>query len=195
MIKKIQYYLYLLNVVIFHALNRWRFKSLGLTARIINPLRLNGTQFMSIGRNVVVQKYSWLFAGKFDDHEPELIIESGCAIGDFNHIVAIHKVHIGKNVLTANRVYISDNVHNYDDIQTPIMHQGVSFKGEVSIGDGTWIGENACVIGAKIGKNCVIGANAVVTNDIPDYCVAVGIPARVIKRFSKDTQQWEKVKV
>ena len=54
----------------------------------------------------------------------------------------------------------------------------------VEIGDGTWIGENVCIIGASIGKQCVIGANSVVLKDIPDYCVAVGLPAKVIKKYN-----------
>ena len=49
-----------------------------------------------------------------------------------------------------------------------------------------------CVIGAKIGKHCVIGANSVVTKDIPDYCIAVGIPAKVIKRYDFEKKQWIK---
>ena len=62
----------------------------------------------------------------------------------------------------------------------------------VIIGDGTWLGENVCVIGAKIGKNCVIGANSVVTKDIPDYCVAVGVPAKIIKRYCFENNKWIK---
>lgn len=123
-----------------------------------------------------------------------MIIGEGCAIGDFNHIAAVRRVVLGKNVLTANRVYISDNCHGYDDIHVPIMHQPVKFKAEVLIGDGSWIGENVCVIGAKIGKNCVIGANSVVIDDIPDHSVAAGAPARVIKKYDISTNRWISVK-
>jgi acetyltransferase-like isoleucine patch superfamily enzyme len=63
------------------------------------------------------------------------------------------------------------------------------------IGDGSWIGENACIIGAHVGKNCVIGANAVVTSDIPDYSVAVGVPAVVIKRFDAPSKMWISSKI
>ena len=58
------------------------------------------------------------------------------------------------------------------------------------IGDDSWIGENVCIIGASIGRHCVIGANAVVTKEIPDYCVAVGNPARVIKRYDFEQKDW-----
>lgn len=61
------------------------------------------------------------------------------------------------------------------------------------IGEGSWLGENVCVIGASVGKHCTIGANAVVTKDIPDYSVAVGIPAKVIKQYNFKTQRWERI--
>ena len=64
---------------------------------------------------------------------------------------------------------------------------------DVVIGEGSWLGEHVCVIGASIGKNCVIGANSVVTHDVPDYSIAVGVPAKVIKRYNFNSKQWEKV--
>jgi len=178
---------------VVYSYNFFLYKKFARNARIFGPSRIDGKKYITICDNVSIQKHVWLFAGKFSETEPELIINKGCVIGDFNHIAAVGKVVIGKYVLTANRVYISDNLHNYDDISVPIMHQGVRFKSEVVIGDGSWIGENACIIGAKIGKNCVIGANAVVTHDIPDYSIAVGIPARVIKKYNQNNKQWEKV--
>ena len=60
----------------------------------------------------------------------------------------------------------------------------IKTKGEVSIGDNSWIGENMSIISCSIGKNCVIGANSVVNTDISDYCVAVGTPEKVIKQYS-----------
>ena len=58
------------------------------------------------------------------------------------------------------------------------------------IGDGVWLGENACVIGVSIGKNSVVGANAVVTKDVPDYCVVAGAPAYIIKRYNFEKKEW-----
>jgi acetyltransferase-like isoleucine patch superfamily enzyme len=122
----------------------------------------------------------------------ELIIGDGTNIGNFNHIYATRSIIIGENVLTADKVYISDNLHGYEDINIPIIHQPIKQIGNVVIGNGTWIGENVCVIGVKIGKNCVIGANSVVTKDIPDYCVVVGSPSYIIKRFCQETNIWKK---
>jgi acetyltransferase-like isoleucine patch superfamily enzyme len=73
----------------------------------------------------------------------------------------------------------------------PIMHQPILQKGVVEIGEGSWLGHNACVIGARIGRHCVVGANAVVTRDVPDFCVLVGAPAIIIKRLDIDTGIWK----
>lgn len=124
---------------------------------------------------------------------PKLIIEDGCTIGHFNHIYATHQVILHKDVLTADKVYISDNLHGYDIIGVPIKDQPIIQNGTVEIGEGSWLGENVCVLGAKIGKQCIIGANSVVTKDIPDYCVAVGAPAKIIKRYDFNQNTWKKV--
>ena len=82
-------------------------------------------------------------------------------------------------------MYITDCDHEYRDINVPVIDQGIVQRGQmVSIGEGSYIGINAVIVGnVKIGKHCVIGANSVVTEDAPDYCVAVGSPARVIKKM------------
>lgn len=182
-----------IKLVLYFAINYFRYEKYGLRSLVIHPLRINGRQYISIGTRVIVNKFCWLMAYKIDNHNPQLEIGNGSRIGDFNHIVAVRKVIIGKKVLTANYVYISDNLHSFENIHQPIMDQPVVFKSEVEIGDGTWIGEHVSIIGAKIGKNCVIGSNSVVTNDIPDYCVAVGSPARIIKQYNTVTNQWGKI--
>ena len=82
-------------------------------------------------------------------------------------------------------MYITDCDHEYRDINVPVIDQGIVQRGQmVSIGEGSYIGINAVIVGnVKIDKHCVIGANSVVTKDVPDYCVAVGSPARVIKKM------------
>jgi acetyltransferase-like isoleucine patch superfamily enzyme len=88
---------------------------------------------------------------------------------------------------------VSDNLHTYEDVNVPVIKQGIKQCEEVEIGEGSWIGENVCVIGAKVGRHCVIGANAVVTEDIPDYSVAVGMPAKVIKKYNPEKGIWERI--
>jgi acetyltransferase-like isoleucine patch superfamily enzyme len=178
------------ELVLFFLLNKHSFKKLELKALIDNPRRIDGAEYISIHKSVRIKQHCWLTAMKIDGVDPDLTFGEGCSIGDFNHIAAVRSVVFGKNVLTANGVYISDNLHCYEDINTPIMFQPIRFKSPVVIGEGSWIGENACIIGAKIGKNCVIGANSVVSRDIPDYSVAVGAPARVIRRLDTKTNRW-----
>jgi acetyltransferase-like isoleucine patch superfamily enzyme len=168
-------------------------KKFGLRSKIISPLKIYGASNISIGNRVIVEYKTWLAAYPHTGSANcNLIIEDGTHIGHFNHIYATSKIHIGAKVLTADKVYISDNLHSYEDINVAIGEQQIKQIQEVKIGDGSWLGENVCVIGANIGKGCVIGANTVVTKNIPDYCVVVGSPAKIIKRYNAKSGLWLK---
>ena len=174
---------------------RWRktFKEFGKNSKLYRPLRIQGPKNISIGKGVKINEQAWLAAWPLTNKEyAKLIIEDNATLGDFNHIWATHQIIIGKRVLTANHVYISDNLHDYKDVNKAIVCQPIVQLSDVKIGDGAWIGENVCIIGASVGKNSVIGANSVVTHDIPDYSVAVGSPAKVIKRYDFDRKSWRK---
>lgn len=177
----------------FTVFHKGRFNSLGRSAHLYRPFRLDGAENIDIGPGSVFQSGSWLYAVATASSSVRLSVGKGSVFGYNNHITAVKEVRIGDEVLTANNVYISDNLHGYEDIHTPVLRQPVLVKKAVSIGDGSWIGENACIIGACVGRNCVIGANAVVTSDIPDYSVAVGAPAVVIKQYDHASKQWRKV--
>lgn len=165
------------------------FKKIGNLSVIIRPLKLTNPQNIVIGNNVIINDFGWLYT---HDNGSYLSINCGSRIGHFTHIVCKNKVVIGKNVLVADKVYISDSYHGYEDIEQPILQQPIKSKGEVYIGENSWIGENVSVLSCKIGKHCIIGANSVVNKDIPDYSIAVGAPAKVIKKYNFDTKQWEK---
>jgi acetyltransferase-like isoleucine patch superfamily enzyme len=165
---------------------------MGNMTKIYRLLRLENPQNIFIGKNVTVAKFSWLAATPLTNFDCKLIIGDGTAIGHFNHIYATRKIEIGNNVLLADKVYISDNQHSYEDITIPVREQPIKQTANVKIGDGSWLGENVCVMGASIGKHTVIGANSVVTKDIPDYCIAVGSPAKIIKKYSFEKNGWFK---
>jgi acetyltransferase-like isoleucine patch superfamily enzyme len=194
MVKKIVIKIrYLFYKVFVHSRYKRSFKFIGTSSFINNPLKIDGCHNISIGENVIISYKTWLAALPLTGSSTcQLNIGDGCCIGNFNHIYATRKISFGKKVLTADKVYISDNLHGYENIQVPVMEQPIRQINDVYIGDGTWLGENVCVIGASIGKNCVVGANAVVTKDIPDYCIAVGNPAKIIKRYCLETQAWKK---
>lgn len=171
-----------------------KFGHFGDFSYIKNPLRIHGFENIKIGHNVHIKERCWLAAEPLTGCDKvQLLIDDGAVIGDYNHIIATSSVIIEKKVLTANHVYISDNIHGYQDVKTPIVEQPIQQLSDVVIGEGSWIGENVCVIGASIGRHCVIGANAVVTKDIPDYCVAVGAPAHIIKRYDEVNHIWRKI--
>lgn len=169
------------------------FKRFGVNSRIIFPLMIENSKYMEIGEFVRIQNKAGLIALKIDDHIPRLIIDDYTRIEHFFHIVCVRDIHIGKNVLIAPNVFISDNIHGYEDPTLPVRNQPMVFKRSVFIGDDSFIGRNASIIGARIGKHCVIGSNSVVTSDIPDYCIAAGIPAKIIKRYDFDKNVWQKV--
>lgn len=120
-----------------------------------------------------------------------VIIGNRTKIGLSNTIIG--PVTIGNDIRLAQNITLSGLNHNYEDVSLPIHVQGVS-TAPITIGDGTWIGANVVVLaGVSIGKNCVIAAGSVVTKNIPDYSVALGNPARVLKKYNHETLKWEKV--
>lgn len=174
----------------FWLLNKRHFAAFGKKSRFEKPLRVDGIESIAIGDNVMIHEGSWLAAMPLTGNDVELVLHDGVTIGNYNHIYATKSIVIEKDVLTADKVYISDNLHEYEDINLPVIKQPIKQCKPVVIGEGSWLGEHVCVIGASVGKHCVIGANAVVTKDIPDYSVAVGAPARVIKKYDSKEEKW-----
>lgn len=139
-----------------------------------------------LGKYSIIEDYSCL-----NNAVGNIIIGDYCRIGLSNTVIG--PITIG------NRVNISQNVvligldHGYQDITKGIIEQGVTTS-PIVIGDDTIIGANTVILpGVTIGKHCFIGAGCVVTKDIPDYCVAVGNPAKIIKQYSIENNQWERV--
>ncbi len=167
-----------------------RFKFWGEGAMIPLPRIIKNPQYISIGNNFNAL-YNFRIEAWDNYHEqkfnPEIIIGNNVSFNSDCHIGCINKIVIGDNVLVASRVYISD--HSHGDVtaaslsKPPVLRSLIS-KGPVIIEDNVWIGEGVCVLpGVTIGKNSIIGANAVVTKSIPPNCVAAGIPAKVIKNI------------
>ena len=118
----------------------------------------------------------------------EIRIGDGCMIGQYTHITAINKIVIGRNLLTGRFVLITDNNHGSFTKEELLIHPAdrqVISKGEVVIGNNVWLGDKVSILsGVHIGDGCIIGANSVVTRDIPPYSLAVGNPAQVIKTLN-----------
>lgn len=172
--------------------NKRRFGMFGQNSHLQSPLRIEGGKRIIIHPNVYIRSNAWLSAVPLTGQDATLIIMSGTVIGDFAHIYSTRRIEIEEKVLMANNVYISDNLHSYQDIDRPIIEQPILQKNTVRIGRGSWIGEHVAIIGASVGCHCVVGANSVVTHDVPDYCVVAGIPARIIKKYDFQTSSWRR---
>ena len=186
-------YLYLrIHRRIWNILFRSNFKSFG-DSTIAFPWKIRGAQFIEIGDNVNILSKIWLDANKIDDNSPQIVIGDRTRINRYSTISAVKEVRIGKDVIIGERSYLSDNTHEYENIELPIRDQPIKFNNSVYIGDESWLGANVTILGAKVGKHCVIGVNSIVTKDIPDYSVAIGAPAKVIKKYNFDKGIWERV--
>lgn len=170
------------------------FGTLGKGTLIIPPIRIDNPDKMFFGRNVLINSYGWIgavtvYAGS--RYEPRLEIGDNTSLGHGLHLFCCMHMIIGKDVMIADHVYISDNLHGYKDINIPPAHQSLKVPGPVIIGDQTWIGERVCILpNVTIGKHCVIGSNAVVTKDVFDYSVVAGIPAKTIKHYDFKKKAW-----
>ncbi|MDE1220605.1 acyltransferase [Vibrio aestuarianus] len=158
------------------------FKYYGNRVFIDSPDIITGEEFIEIGDHVSISTQCWLACIKAHNAPPSLKIGAYSQVGRFCHIVSTSSIVISEKVLIADKVYISDNIHGYED-HKPILEQDIVSKGQVFIGKGAWIGENVSIIGATIGEGAVVASNAVVTNDIPPFTIAAGVPARVIRKI------------
>lgn len=158
------------------------------------PAILPNPSNISIGNRTQILSNSRMQNFRQNGKDSEIIIGDNCYICYYFSILNASKVTIGDDVLIASHVLISSENHGVDpESVTPYMDQPLVSK-PVSIGDGCWIGEKVCILpGVSIGKKSIIGASSVVTKSIPDYCMAVGNPAKVIKKYNFKTHAWESV--
>ncbi len=167
------------------------FAEFGKRSVLSLPCRLAGAHCISIGSRVFLGSGSWLQALPREGRPaPRLVIGDGTCVSGTCVLSAAHEVVLEDNVLLARNVYISDHIHAYADTSRPILAQGLDKVDPVRVRAGAWLGQNVVVCpGVTIGRGAVIGANSVVTKDIPDWSVAVGAPARVVKTFATKPQE------
>ena len=174
---------------IFNRYIKTLLNSCGEGLSIAPSLAYMGLNNVSIGSNFKAGERLKLrtFAGWNNlKYAPQILIGDNVNIETDCHISAINKVSIGNNVLMASFVYISDHSHgdvnDSENSQLPPLERPLYSKGPIVIEDDVWLGEKVSVLpGVHIGRGAIIGANSVVTKDIPAYAVAVGAPAKVIK--------------
>ena len=158
---------------------------------------INNPQCVYFGKNIGIGENTFL--GPVTEYmhiayNPKIVIGEGTWVGKNCSIAAINKVEIGKNVLFAGQVHITDHSHGYEDITKPMIVQTLISKGPVVIEDDCWLGFGSEILsGVHIGKHSVVAARAVVTKDVPAYSVVAGNPAKVIKKYDMDNRKWIRV--
>lgn len=155
-------------------------------------IRLRGLDRITIGKQVQMSRGLQLTAwpqAETKSNDPMISIGDYCTIREGAHISSANRISIGCHLLTGTNVLITDNSHGQtilEHMNLPFKERPLHSKGPVTIGNNVWLGNNVCVMpGVTIGDGVVVGANSVVTHDIPAYCVAAGIPAKVIKDTNK----------
>lgn len=168
-------------------------------ARIVRfPIDIRGKEFIKISKGFTTGRYCRIEAYPPDNKSIVLSIGKNLQINDSVHITAMNSVSIGNNVLMASKIYISDCSHGYyegkeNDSSPEISPIDRKYKiGKVIIEDNVWIGEFVSILpGVKIGKGSIIGSNSVVTKSIPPNCIAVGVPAKIIKKYNFELNVWK----
>ena len=165
---------------------------IGEHSMIFYPCSLQGSgqKRIIIGENTSIQGHCilgcWERYGE-QRFTPTLTIGNHCSIGEYNHITACNKIIIGDGLLTGRYVYIGDNAHgglSQEESQIPPAKRNLKSKGEIIIGNNVWIGDKVTILrGITIGDNVIIGANSVVTHDVPSNSVVVGNPVRFIRQI------------
>jgi lipopolysaccharide O-acetyltransferase len=165
------------------------FASFGKRSVLELPVRLTGEEHIAVGDDVFIGGGSWLQVLGTPSDSPVIVVGDGTAIAGGCVLSAAHSLRLGRQVLIARNVYISDHVHAFENTDQAVLKQGITGIGGVEIGDGAWLGQNVVVTpGVRVGRGAVVGANSVVRDDVPDFAVAVGAPARVIRQFAEGTE-------
>lgn len=170
--------------------------SLGKGSILDSSIKLQLPEYFNIGANCNIGENSILYA--WDNYlgqvlHPSLTIGNNVNITRNLTLYCTNKITIEDDVLIASNVLITDENHGKNPTIPNYMYQPLEIK-EVYIGRGCWIGEQCCILpGANIGEKSIIGANSVVTSDIPSYTIAVGNPAKVIKKYDFQKNAWVKL--
>jgi acetyltransferase-like isoleucine patch superfamily enzyme len=170
------------------------FKKIGGGCVVRTPLLLT-YEHITLGDGVVIWDDARIEG--VDRHgtqifSPSIELGDNFSVQQRCHITFAGDLVIGKNTALTNDVMITDIDHEYFDLGVPIGKQPLLVK-KTKIGENCFIGSGAKIqAGTTLGNHCIVGANAVVRGDFPDYCVIVGMPAKIVKRYNHESASWEK---
>jgi acetyltransferase-like isoleucine patch superfamily enzyme len=135
---------------------------------------------LEIGAHTLLEPDVWITA----PGEARVRIGSGSFLNIAVMVAAVELVEIGNHCMFANGCFVTDGSHRFDDPDKPVPWQGFDTKGPTRVGDNVWCGAHVVITsGVTVGERCVIGANSVVTRDLPPNTIAAGSPAKVLKRL------------
>lgn len=173
--------------------NDYQFKKLkriGANHLMPNEVFIKNPQYISIGDNFSalynfrIEAWDEYMGERFS---PQIVIGDNVSINTDCHIGCINKIIIGDYVLMASKIYISDHSHgeiNLETIDIPPVARKLYSKGPVIISNNVWIGENVAILpGVTIGESAIVGANSVVTKDVPARAIVAGNPAKILKQL------------
>lgn len=176
---------------------RFKYGKFGKKSLIFKPLIVTGKKNIFIGDNVIIAEFSRIeviSTWNEQKFQPKLEIGNNTHFEQLSHIVCTDVLKIGHDCTISSKVFITTCNHVYQNINQNILSQALDSK-EVVIGNNCFIGMDVKIFpGVHIGDNVIVGANSLILEDIPDYSVVVGSPAKVIKKYNFNTKCWEKVK-
>lgn len=153
------------------------------------------SRFVSMGDDIYIAPDVWLnvVAGS-NSLEPKIVLGSGCKIGRRSTISSRNQIILQPDVLLAPSVLIMDHNHEFSNTNLPIHEQGVTEGGRIIIEKNCWLGYGAVIVcnhgELVVGRNSVVGANAIVTRSFPPFSVIAGNPAKLLKTYDHQTRQW-----
>ena len=174
----------------------WRFGHFGRGTILYKPDRIIGKKQIHIGNNVSVMHHmrmevisDWLGT----KYNGAIKIGDRVSIGQNFHVTSASDLVIEEDTTILGNVFITNIDHKYDEAGVHILRQGIDVK-ETHIGANCFIGFGASIqAGTILGRNCIVGTNAVVRGTFEDYSVIAGVPAKVIKKYNAETGKWERV--
>lgn len=175
-------------------LEKNRYKSnIGKSTYIDKSVHILGLKNIKIGSNNIISDGTWFNVNDRSEEKIGIEIGNNCYIGKRNFFNSGNKITINNYFMSGLNCTVIGSNHRIENPLIPYIHSGSVTDANIYIGTNVWFGANVTVMGnVKIGHGSIVGANSLVLKDIPPFSIAVGNPAKVIKRYDFDNNLWTK---